>query len=318
LDVSVVVPTYNKLPLVLQTLDGLERQEVPPDSFEVVVVDDASSDGTSEALQNLKRPYGLNVLRHERNRGRAVARNSAIRAAKGRIVVFLDDDMETSPRFLTSHIAAHRQNHKLVVIGNVKTHPRANGSAVSRYLDTRGAQKIRTRSDLPFRYFSTNNSSVAKEHLEAVGLFDEEFSTYGFEDVEIAARLSRDRGLRFVFSEEASTLHLHKHTLEDFLRKKVLAGESSLKLLLRKHPDLWSQVGLETFEDLKVFREPAGLSIKKACFKMLNAIAFHNVAERLVRDTTFYPLTNLLLDYLVVRCYWIGMGRPTSPATVNF
>lgn len=313
MDVSVVVPTFNKLPLVLQTLEGLERQDVATDTFEVIVVDDASSDGTTEALRNRKRPYALNVIMHETNKGRAVARNSAIRAAKGRLIVFLDDDMETRSDFLSSHLKAHERDDRLVVIGNVKTHPRANHSAVSRYLDTRGAQKIKTRADLPFRYFSTNNSSVAKEHLEAVGLFDEEFSTYGFEDVEIAARLSTERGLRFVFSEKAATLHLHKHSLEGFLEKKVLAGRSSLKLLLRKHPGLWSEVGLGIAEGARPFREPPGLSIKKTVFRILNATSFHRFAEKVVRDTTFYPLTNALLDYLVVRCYWIGMGRPQSP-----
>jgi glycosyltransferase involved in cell wall biosynthesis len=315
---SVVVPTFNKLPLVLQTLDGLERQDVPPDLFEVIVVDDASSDGTSQALKNLKRPYDLKVIRHEKNKGRALARNSAVRAAGGRIIVFLDDDMETSPNFVSSHIDAHKNDDKLVVIGDVKTHPRANGSAVSRYLDTRGAQKIRSRTDLPFRYFSTNNASVAKEHLEAVGLFDEEFSTYGFEDVEIAARLSSERGLRFVFCEGAAALHLHKHTLKDFLDKKVLAGRSSLKLLLRKHPHLWSQVGLEMVETPRPLREPPRLSLKKIAFRALNAISFYGPAERVVRDTTLYPLTNLLLDYLVVRCYWIGMDRPRDLSSVKF
>jgi glycosyltransferase involved in cell wall biosynthesis len=317
-DASVVVPTFNKLPLVLRTLEGLERQDISPDLFEVIVVDDASSDGTGEALRRSKRPYALNVIRHDTNKGRAVARNSAIRAAGGRLIVFLDDDMETDPGFLSSHIAEHEGDERLAVIGNVRTHPRANGSAVSRYLDTRGAQKIRSRADLPFKYFSTNNSSVAKAHLEAVGLFDEEFSTYGFEDVEIAARLAKDRGVRFVFGEKAATQHIHKHTLEDLLDKKVLAGRSSLKLLLQKHPDLWSQVGLDIVENPKPFGEPLGRTIKKLSFKILNAAAFHKVAERVVRDTTFYPLTNLLMDYLVLRSYWLGMGRPRNLASVDF
>lgn len=310
MEASVVIPTFNKLQLVLRTLEGLERQDIDPAEFEVVVVDDASSDGTSDALERLKPPYSLRVLRHETNRGRAVARNGAIRAAAGRLIVFLDDDMDVVEGFLSSHIRAHAGNDKLATVGNVRTHPRANHSAVSRYLDTRGAQKIRRRGELPFKYFSTNNSSVERECLEAVGYFDEEFSTYGFEDVEIAARLAKTLGLRFVFCKDAVSLHLHKHTLDDMLQKKILAGRSSLPLLLRKHPELWSQVGLDIVEDFMPLEDPPALSVKKVAFKISNAIAFHKLAERIVRDTTCYPLTNILMDYLVLRCYWLGMNRP--------
>ncbi len=314
LKASVVIPTYNKLPLLLATLDSLERQDCEPGDFEVVVVDDASRDGTAEALGNLARPYALRVVRHRENKGRAAARNSGVGAAQGRTVIFIDDDMEAAAGFVSSHMGCHKGGDKVAAVGNVRTHPRANHSAVSRYLDTRGAQKIRGEGELPFRYFSTNNSSVKKAHLQAVGLFDERFSSYGFEDVEIAARLSKDLGLRFVYLEEAASLHLHKHTLEDFLEKKVLCGRSSLRVLLLEHPELWSEVGLDAVERPRLLREPLVLSIKKIAFRILNAISFHGPAKTIVNETTFYHFTNVLLDYLVLRSYWIGLDRPEDRA----
>ncbi len=317
MEASVVIPTFNKLATLLRTLEGLERQDCGPKAFEVVVVDDASTDGTSEALARVRPPYSLTTIRHGSNRGRAAARNSGIREAEGRLIVFLDDDMEAAPGLISSHIREHDGNDRLAVIGNVRTHPRANDSAVSRYLDTRGAQKIKTKRDLPFKYFSTNNSSVARRHLESVGLFDEAFSAYGFEDVEIAARLAATLGVRFVYCGEAASLHIHKHTLEELLEKKVLAGRSSLRLLLRKHPELWPDLGLEVLESPRPFREPAALTAKKTLFRILNAVRFHSIAETIVRDTTLYHVTNPLMDFLVVRSYWIGMGRPSGRGAIH-
>jgi len=312
LEASIVIPTHNKLPLLLRTLDGLERQQDPGCEFEVIVVDDGSDDGTSEALTHRNPPYALTAIRHVKNKGRAAARNSGVRAAAGRLIIFLDDDMDTDPRFVAAHVKGHSREEKIALVGDVKTHPKANHSAVSRYLDTRGAQKIRTKGELPYKYFSTNNSSLVKAHLEAVGLFDESFMSYGFEDVEVAARLSKQLGVKFLFCPEAVSLHLHKHTVEDFLRKKVVCGESSLKVLLRKHPEIWPDLGLGVLERPKPFREPMGLSLRKVAFRILNATRSYKWAEAAVRDLTTYGLTNPLLDYLVLRSYWLGLGKPTA------
>jgi glycosyltransferase involved in cell wall biosynthesis len=297
---------------LLRTLDGLERQEDPGCEFEVIVVDDGSDDGTSEALTHRNPPYALTAIRHAKNKGRAAARNTGVRAAAGGVIIFLDDDMDTAPRFVAAHVEGRSKGEKSALVGNVKTHPKANDSAVSRYLDTRGAQKIRTEGELPYKYFSTNNSSVVKEHLEAVGLFDESFMSYGFEDVEIAARLSKQLGVKFSFCPQAASLHLHKHTMEDFLRKKVVCGESSLKVLLRKHPEIWPDLGLGVVESPRLFREPVGLSFRKIAFRILNATRSYKWAETAVRDLTTYGLTNPLLDYLVLRSYWLGLGKPTA------
>jgi glycosyltransferase involved in cell wall biosynthesis len=315
LEASIVIPTYNKLPLLLRTLEGLERQEGPEGGFEVIVVDDGSSDGTAEALARGNRSYSLTTIRHSANRGRAAARNSGVRAAGGRIIIFLDDDMDTAPGFVQGHLKGHLRIGKVALVGDVRTHPKADHSAVSRYLDTRGAQKIKTRNELPFKYFSTNNSSVGRDHLEAVGLFDESFLSYGFEDVEIALRLSKQLGLKFMFCPDAASLHLHKHTLEDFLRKKVICGESSLKVLLRKHPEVWPELGLSIVERPHFLREPLPLSLKKLGFGILNATRSYEWAEAAVRHLRAYPLTNCLLDYLVLRSYWLGLGKPAQSQT---
>src|SRR5262245_25867711 len=91
-DLSIVVPTYNRRAGIERFLRALEEQTFPATRFEVVVVDDGSTDGTDAALAAMQTPYRLRVL-HQENAGPAAARNAGLREAQGRLIVFLDDDV---------------------------------------------------------------------------------------------------------------------------------------------------------------------------------------------------------------------------------
>lgn len=90
-EVSVVIATRNRYELVEFTLFSLYEQSVPAESFEVIVVDDASTDGTARILSGLRPPFPLKVLRNETNMGAAFSRNRGIRESKGRIIIILDE-----------------------------------------------------------------------------------------------------------------------------------------------------------------------------------------------------------------------------------
>ena len=98
--VSVAIPTFGKADLLAATLAALGRQTYARELVEVVVVDDCSPDRTGEVLASLAPVFALRSLRHETNRGRAAARNTAVRAATGDLVVFLDDDMRADRRLI--------------------------------------------------------------------------------------------------------------------------------------------------------------------------------------------------------------------------
>ena len=92
MDISVVVPTFNRREIAARTLATLFAQNSPPSSYEVVVVVDGSTDGTATALQSLRPDCSFRVIEQE-NRGLAGARNSGYKAAAADLVLFLDDDM---------------------------------------------------------------------------------------------------------------------------------------------------------------------------------------------------------------------------------
>ena len=106
-EVSVVIPTHNRLEVLAEVLQALEFQYAAP-AFEVVVVDDGSTDCTGDWLRSRTFQMPLRAIVQE-NHGPAAARNTGIAAASGRWLAFLGDDTVPSPGWLAAHRTAHRQ-----------------------------------------------------------------------------------------------------------------------------------------------------------------------------------------------------------------
>lgn len=116
LDVSVVVPSYNNRDALELTLASFNFQTYPSDRYEVIVVDDGSSDDTEELVNSFEASYSLRYFR-QRNAGRSKARNVGIRMAKGEIVILNDADGIPVPDFITQHTRYHQSSKPIVVIG---------------------------------------------------------------------------------------------------------------------------------------------------------------------------------------------------------
>src|SRR5438034_7376367 len=104
--ISVVIPTYEGCDALVRALEALGRQTLPAEDFEAVVVVDGSRDDTCVVLERLKTPFALSWMWQE-NRGRSSARNAGLHAARADLVVFVDDDVEVTPGFLTALHRAH-------------------------------------------------------------------------------------------------------------------------------------------------------------------------------------------------------------------
>jgi GT2 family glycosyltransferase len=171
MELSVIVATYNRKDLLLRVLEALRRQTIESNRFEVLVVDDGSTDGTSEALSN--RPE-VRVL-SQPNRGPAAARNLAIRNARGTWVVMTDDDTIPCPTWLESvSEAIHLHPDWIGVEGRTLCpDPNPLGHWVE---NTRGKQYI------------TANIAYRRDLLMELGGLDESFPHPKCEDTELAWR----------------------------------------------------------------------------------------------------------------------------------
>lgn len=118
--VTVIIPTYNRKESLRCTLDSLSQQTLTTDRYEVIVVDDGSSDGT-KAIANQQFPFSMRYLCQE-NQGATVARNQGAAKSQGDILVFIDDDVTVSPQALEVLAEACSQRSKVLVMGVLISH----------------------------------------------------------------------------------------------------------------------------------------------------------------------------------------------------
>jgi GT2 family glycosyltransferase len=249
--VSLVIPTYQRRDSVNRLLKALEAQSIMPDSFEVLVVIDGSTDGTQELIANTEVRYCLRVI-PQLNRGRAAACNTGIRNAESDLIVLLDDDMEPAPEFLEAHWRAHQGQKNLGVVGAVPVRSGPGSPLVSLYIAEKFGQHFEKLSQpgyqLNLRDFYSGNFSIRKEHLLDVGLFDEDFKIYGNEDLELALRL-RSAGIAIIYSKEALA---HQHYEKDFsaLAQDNLSKGRTAILFMQKHPEVFSELKIGTYNEV--------------------------------------------------------------------
>jgi len=242
--VSVIVPTHNRKDKLLACLRALERQSVLPQEFEVLVIDDGSTDGTQEAVQAAAFPFTVRYF-HQEPSGPGAARNFAIGKAVGELVLFIGDDIYADEHLLEAHLMAHAADSDpgLAVLGHIRWPDTISPNAVMDYVCGDAMLQfaysyIPHAPVLDHRFFYTSNISLKRPFLagalaDGIG-FDPCFRRAAFEDSELAFRLI-PRGLRIVYSERARVVHDHWMDLESFARREYGAGEMAV-IFYRKHP----------------------------------------------------------------------------------
>ena len=247
-EVSVVIPTYNRMDVLPEVLAALERQDGAP-SFEVVVVDDGSSDGTRQWLEGRQFEVPVTVL-GQPNAGPAAARNRGVRHAGGGRVAFLGDDTVPSRGWLASHhrtVQDRPDRDRLAVLGYTDWHPRVRVGTFQRYINEHGLQfgyaLIDEPEDVPFNFFYTSNVSLPRELLLRQP-FALSFPYPAWEDIELSYRLTRSEpAMRMIYAREATVAHDHPTSLRRFIERQEKAGYSAVVFYLL-HQELGSFLGI--------------------------------------------------------------------------
>ena len=235
LRISVVIPTYNRLDTLQYVIPALLAQDVRPDEYEVIVADSNSTDGTREYLADIAKtaPH----VRHVPGpyTGRAGARNAGIAQARAPIVLFTDADIIAANDLLSLHLARHAKSAEpRAVVGlEVQVDSYADYERKSRNPALRGSMHPASRRHIDWLYFMTGNASVPRATLAQVGGFDENFTGYGHEDLELGYRL-RAAGLRIEYAREAVNYHWHPVPFDQQQGRMELAGRSTVRFY-RKH-----------------------------------------------------------------------------------
>jgi glycosyltransferase involved in cell wall biosynthesis len=233
---SVVIPTYNRLPILEKCLRALEQQqlEAPISAYEVVVVDDGSTDDTVNWLLRNGSEFPHVRLVQQDHGGPAEGRNRGVDHARGDVIVFIDSDLVVTESFLISHARRLEQTWQQRGDRLCFTY----GAVINTANFDDPTSEPHKLSDLSWAYFATGNVAIDREVLERSGLFDTRFRLYGWEDLELGERLRR-MGVVLVRCPEAVGYHWHPPlSLEQVPRLIAVEGERAKMGLVfyRKHP----------------------------------------------------------------------------------
>ncbi|MDX1583568.1 MAG: glycosyltransferase family 2 protein [Thermoanaerobaculia bacterium] len=252
---SVVIPTYNRLPMLLRVLEALDRQVDAPE-FEVVVVNDGSKDATAETLARLELESGFCyplIQRTQKNAGPGRARNFGVELSSGEFVVFIGDDTVPERRFLAEHHRVHAMHDDdpwVACLGYTGWPAEEPVTAFMDYINDYGLQfgykLIEHDTIVPFNFFYTSNISISREVLIAHP-FDTSFPAAAWEDIELAYRLDQ-LGLEIHYNADAVTRHHHPTTVASFARRQYTVGRSGA-IFLQMHPELRHFLGVEELRE---------------------------------------------------------------------
>ena len=238
--VSVIIPTYNRKDMLRDTLHTLARQTYPTDFFEVIVVDDGSTDGTPEIAEEAF-PFTLRYFRQS-NQGATAARNLAARQSRADILVFLDDDILVEPDYLAYLIDEHCTSQNVIVVGTVNIQC-DEVTPFSQTLDTSLASSQHS-VELAFTDIYSNNMSIRRNAYFEVGMFHDLgfLGSSSWCDVDLGYRAYR-QGFNFRRSDHARCTH-RDYFAGNLDRYKNRARTSAVQvvLLFQKYPELVSHL----------------------------------------------------------------------------
>jgi glycosyltransferase involved in cell wall biosynthesis len=230
---SVVIPTYNRLPILAKCLRAIAEQTLPaPHRYEVVVVDDGSTDGTVDWLQ--VQDLQQVKLFCQDHLGPAAARNLGVTKAQGDTIVFIDSDLVVTPVFLQAHAEVLLAGQQQLGSDRLFTYGRVINTC---NFDNPTAEPYKLM-DFSAAYFATGNVAIARHWLEQAGLFDSQFQLYGWEDLELGVRL-KQLGLQLIKAPAAVGYHWHSafnlEQIPGLIDREIQRGRMGV-LFYQKHP----------------------------------------------------------------------------------
>jgi glycosyltransferase involved in cell wall biosynthesis len=250
MDISVIVPTFNRREMVRRTVETLSAQTFPAERYELIVVVDGSTDGTVAMLGALKPACRLRVI-EQANRGPSAARNTGLRAAEAGLVIFIDDDMLCAPELIAAHAAAHEAEDRMIGLGAIllsaDSPPSLAAECFNREIGAFHLQQTRSPGTAWQEIECVfSNTSLSRALLVETGGFDETFRMR--EDLELGVRLF-GAGLHAGYIDGAVAYQYYEKTAADLIRDAEAFAVGDV-MLAHKHPEAqmkgqWRRYALE-------------------------------------------------------------------------
>lgn len=247
IEISIIIPTFNRHESLIRTLDSLFDQTFPQEKFEIIIVDDGSTDDTENSIHEIRKNHQNLVYLKQKNKGAGSARNLGILNAKGDIVGFTDDDCIVSSTWVE------------LAIGSLKNIEFCGVQGITLpQKEIKSQNKIFFYSDVvthtgteKYASYPTCNVFYRKKNLMEVSGFDEKMGSWT-EDDDLAFRLIK-KGYKIYLNKdmvvyhEVRYLNIFKYVFNRLKRKE------SIPLFFKKHPELRDRFFLKLFVPSHVY-----------------------------------------------------------------
>jgi glycosyltransferase involved in cell wall biosynthesis len=253
--VSVIVPVYNDPVGVAVTIESVLRQTYPRSAYELLVVDNGSTDDTGEVVRTYREQHPDLVTLHEESTVQSsyAARNVGIAEAKGSRFVFLDADMTVPPTYIEDVVATLAQSPH--VGGRVRVYvPEGRVTYVARY--NRLMVGDNERNVAEFGFVPTSSLSVRRAVVDAVGGFDPRLESSG--DVLVGKRATA-AGYEPLYDPSLTAYHPARTSLRDKFERDTRIGRG-LSQRAHHHPQLFSTA---SFFNLSEYLPPRPTRVRK-------------------------------------------------------
>ncbi len=328
---SVIIPCYQAEKTVARAIEHVFSQSLSQELYEVIVIDDGSTDGTADVLKRLQDTYPFVLITNPRNSGAARTRNTALQAVQHEIVVFIQDDIYIEQDFLKVHYDAHQAHpeEQAVIVGLTYWYEGLPRTPFLRYLDHSEQfdyerfSSLEPGSDglIPADYllFYTSNLSLKTSFIRSEGGFEESFVLPGsgiavYEDTELAWRLHK-RGMQMYFAPHARAGHDHVRDLDSIKKRKYAEGLFT-HILHKKHPDFsWAGEKRSFLYNVSHLKLGALFDRYRLLLVIITSVIFNpvvvwpleKIAQRVQYRWNVPFLNKIVLGYHYNRGYWKGV-----------
>jgi glycosyltransferase involved in cell wall biosynthesis len=279
--ISVVIATFNRSDLLRQSLSSFKRQTLNLRDFEIIVLDDGSTDSTREVVDSLSSVLPIKYF-HQRNSGIAAAKNHGLFVATGNIVFFFDDDDLATKNLLEQHLKTHREHpeENIGVLNYTRWRPDMKVTPLMEFITGEGGllfsyPLIRPGQLLDFTFFWGGRASCKRTLLVRKGIFNPVFR-FGDEDAELGFRLA-PQGFKVIFNKKAVSYMNRPVGFDEFVHRCRRQGQahylwSSMTddpwvrewCLINRFPHEWPNVKTTYADLLDYARKLDGAALAKA------------------------------------------------------
>jgi len=224
IEVSVVIPTYNRKEKLTKVLKALAIQNFPKEKYEVIVVDDGGSQNILSVINNFP---GINIKYiYQQRSGPGTARNTGIRISQGEIICFTDDDCIPDRTWLEQYYKIFiNSNYKYKIIGGKTEVRSSNLKAVLGQFMANGAIFAKVKGEKKIVFFPTSNVALKKDIFQNF-LFNPVISYPGGEDLEFFWRIFKS-GENLKFAPDIKVLHFRNESFKEFLHQPYIYGRGN-------------------------------------------------------------------------------------------